>query len=58
MYVQVALKLGEESTIKREFGNLLKIKDNYIKKVITIDVFSGNSYQGIEHVQIRDFLMN
>jgi len=57
MYVQVTLRMNEESTIKREFGNLLKIEDNYIKKVITMDVFSGNSFQGIEHVQIRDFLM-
>ena len=57
MYVQVALRLSEESTIKREFGNLLKIEDNYIKKVITMDVFSGSSYQGIEHEHIREFLM-
>lgn len=57
MYVQVALRLSDENTIKREFGNLLKIEDNYSKKVITMDAFSGNSYQGIEHIHIRDFLM-
>jgi predicted AAA+ superfamily ATPase len=36
MYLQVALQLKEEKTIEREFGNLLAIKDNYPKKVITI----------------------
>jgi predicted AAA+ superfamily ATPase len=55
-YIQVALQLGNESTIKREFGNLLDINDNYPKTVITMDNFSGNSYQGIKHVNIKDFL--
>jgi len=57
MYIQVALRLNDDKTIKREFGNLLKIGDNYAKKVITMDKFTGNTYEGIEHVQIRDFLM-
>ena len=51
------MRLNDEKTIKREFGNLLKIGDNYAKKVITMDTFTGNTYEGIEHVQIRDFLM-
>ena len=58
LYVQVALRLDEESTIQREFGNLLKIRDNYPKIVVTNDPFFGNSYEGIKHVYIRDFLMN
>ncbi len=57
MYVQVAMRLNEEHTMTREFGNLLKIGDNYNKKVITMDTFSGNTYEGIEHLRIRDFLM-
>ena len=57
MYVQVALRLSDGNTIKREFGNLLKIQDNYLKKVITMDTFSGNSYYGIEHIHIRNFLL-
>jgi predicted AAA+ superfamily ATPase len=56
MYIQVALRLNEESTMKREFGNLLKINDNYVKKVITMDQFSGNTFEGIEHVHIKKFL--
>ena len=56
MYIQVALRLDEQKTIDREFGNLLIINDNYPKYVITKDLFPGNSYQGIQHINIRDFL--
>jgi uncharacterized protein len=58
LYLQVALKLDDENTIEREFGNLLSIKDNYPKQVITMDNFTGNSHQGVEHVNIRKFLMS
>lgn len=57
VYIQVALRLDEQKTIDREFGNLLKIKDNYPKYVITNDQFYGNTFQGIQHLYIRDFLM-
>jgi predicted AAA+ superfamily ATPase len=56
-YYQVALNLKDESTINREFGNLLKINDNYPKKVITLENFDGNTYQGIEHLNLRSFLL-
>lgn len=58
LYVQVTLKLESEATIEREFGNLLKVQDNYPKIVVSEDDFRGNSYQGIKHVFIRDFLVN
>ena len=58
MYVQVALNLSKEETIEREFGNLLKIKDNYPKLVVTNEKFSGNTYDGVRHMHIREFLMN
>ncbi len=58
LYVQVALRLDEQSTIQREFGNLLKIQDNYPKIVVTNSQFSGNSYEGVRHIYIRDFLMD
>lgn len=56
IYFQVALELKEEKTIEREFGNLLAIKDNYPKKVITLDEFTGASVQGIEVLHLRKFL--
>jgi hypothetical protein len=58
LYVQVALRLDEEATIQREFGNLLKIQDNYPKIVVTNDQFTGNTYEGVKHLYIRDFLMH
>lgn len=57
LYVQVALRLDDERTIEREFGNLLKIEDNYPKLVVSQDRFEGNTYEGIRHMYIRDFLM-
>ena len=55
-YLQVALRIEEEQTESREFGNLLAIPDNYPKYVITMDEYSGTSYQGIEHLSLRKFL--
>lgn len=57
VYIQVALNLHEPDTIAREFGNLLKIDDNYPKYVVSTESFSGNTYQGIIHLTIREFLM-
>jgi len=57
LYIQVALRLDEQATIDREFGNLLAISDNYPKVVVSEDHFNGNTYEGIRHMQIRDFLL-
>jgi len=56
MYLQVALRITEKQTMEREFGNLLSIKNNYPKFVITLDEYSGTSYEGIQHVPLRKFL--
>lgn len=56
LYVQVAVELSHSDTIDREFGNLLKIKDNYPKLVVSGERSFENSYEGIEHIYIRDFL--
>lgn len=56
LYVQVAVELSLPETIAREFGNLLKIKDNYPKIVVSAERFFENSYEGVEHIYIRDFL--
>lgn len=58
MYIQVALTIDDSSTLKREFGNLQHIKDNYPKKVITMENFSGNTLEGIQNESLREFLMN
>lgn len=56
MYIQSAYRLQSEETIQREFGNLLQIKDNYRKIVISFDEGPNTSYKGIEHMHILDFL--
>ena len=56
LYIQVAVELSLPATIEREFGNLLKIRDNYPKIVVSGERSFENSYEGIEHIYIRDFL--
>ena len=56
IYFQVALRISEKQTMEREFGNLMAIKDNYPKYVITLDEYSGISYKGILHLPLRQFL--
>lgn len=55
-YYQVALTINDAATLEREFGNLMKINDNYPKTVITYDSFRGNTYQGIETLSLQEFL--
>lgn len=54
-YIQVAYQLPNEKVREREFGNLLKIEDNFEKIVVSSDEFTTN-YKGIKHMHILDFL--
>jgi len=57
IYVQVAYRLTDENVIKREFGNLVEIPDNYPKYVVTMDdVQSRNTYKGVMQTNLRSFL--
>lgn len=58
-YYQVAYTLGDRDseTYKREFGNLLLIKDHFPKTVLTLDDILFAPVQGIEHKSIIDFLI-
>lgn len=59
IYVQVSYLLASEETVKREFGNLATIKDNYPKYVVSMDPISGEvpTYPGIIHLHLRKFLL-
>ncbi len=57
-YFQVCYRLDNESTIKREFGNLQNISNNYPKYVISMDKTSKATIEGIKHIHIRDFCKN
>lgn len=55
-YIQVAYLIASEEIREREFGNLLKIKDNYRKIVVSMDDIPSKEYKGVEHIYIVDFL--
>ena len=58
-YIQVAYFLKDEETIKREFGRLQDIQDNYPKYVISLTPFVKNrDYNGVTHLGLREFLKN
>ena len=56
IYIQVAYMLHEETTIEREFGNLMNIPDHYPKLVVTMDEISVGNYKGIKQMHMREFL--
>ncbi|WP_290393605.1 ATP-binding protein [uncultured Duncaniella sp.] len=58
IYIQVAYLLNEDSTVKREFGNLMQIPDNYPKYVVSMDpITQPKDYDGITHMPLRTFLL-
>jgi len=57
VYVQVAYKMTEQSTIDREFGPLLDIRDNHPKYVVSMDDFWKDNMEGVKHIHIADFLL-
>ena len=59
IYVQVSYLIVNEETRKREFGNLMKIQDNYPKYVVSMTpLITNNDYDGIKHIHLRNFLKN
>jgi predicted AAA+ superfamily ATPase len=59
VYVQAAYLITEEKTFNREFGNLMPIKDNYPKYVISMTPYMDSSnWKGIIHIPFVDFLKN
>lgn len=59
VYVQASYIIADESTRKREFGNLNAIKDNYPKYVISMTpLVTQTDEHGITHLHLRKFLMD
>ena len=54
-YIQVALSVRDEDTLKRELTSLKNIKDNYPKYLITLD-YDTNDFDGIKQISAIDFL--
>jgi len=57
IYIQAAYLINDTKTVEREFGNLLEIRDNYPKIVVSMDEHIGQKYKGIEQFNIMDFLL-
>jgi len=58
IYIQVCLQITDQTTSSREFGNLMLIKDNYPKYVITLnDMIIGSDYFGIKQMNLLEFLL-
>lgn len=58
LYIQVCYLLNDESTIEREFGSLLEIKDNYPKYVLYRESTFKGSYEGIPSIKVEDWLID
>lgn len=59
IYIQVSYLIVNDETRQREFGNLMKIQDNYPKYVISMTpLIVNNDYDGIKHIHLRNFLKN
>ena len=68
IYVQVTQEIKSEKTQKREYEQLLEIKDNSFivnkdgvddpKYMVLTDDFAGGNYQGIKTMHITDFLLS
>ncbi len=56
MYIQVALSVREENTLRRELTPLETIPDHYKKYLITLD-YDTNNYNGIKQISAIDFLL-
>ena len=57
IYYQVTADMTAEETFEREMKPLKQIKDNYEKKILTLDRFTLGNYEGIKVVNVVDWLL-
>ncbi|MDA3893454.1 MAG: ATP-binding protein [Salinivirgaceae bacterium] len=58
IYVQVAYLIPDKQVHDREFGNLLKINDQYPKYVLSMDTLMDTQYKGIKHQSVMQFILD
>lgn len=56
LYIQAAYQIPDQKVHDREFGNLMAIRDNHPKMVVSMDEMAADGYKGIRHVHLREFL--
>lgn len=57
-FIQVSASLLNQDTFNREISPLKKLKSNYKKTIITLDKYSLGNYDGIEVINIIDWLLS
>ena len=57
-YFQVTADMTAEETFERELRPLRSIRDNYEKIVLTLDRFTVGNYEGIQVVNVLDWLID
>ncbi|MDR1926537.1 MAG: ATP-binding protein [Endomicrobium sp.] len=57
-YYQVAQTVAEKKTLERELAPLNAIRDNNQKYLITMDYLPTTSYNGIQHINALEWLIN
>lgn len=58
VYYQVSRSILDEKVEQRETKSLLAVKDNYKKVILTMDKAKNKQIEGIEVINIIDFLLN
>ncbi len=58
IYFQVSYLLYDQKAIDREFGVMERISDNYQKIVLSMDKVSFGERNGIQWINLIDFLLN
>ena len=58
IYYQITRSMLDEKVEEREKNSLLAIKDNYKKIILTMDKVKSKQIEGIEVINIIDFLLN
>ena len=57
-YFQVTADMTAEETFHREIHPLQEIRDNYEKIVLTLDRFTTGNYEGIQVINVLDWLIS
>ena len=56
VYIQVSYLISDENVKEREFGNLMKIRDNWPKYVLSMDDIASWEYEWIKWMKVWEFL--
>jgi predicted AAA+ superfamily ATPase len=57
-YYQVSATVFSDDTLERELAPLRSIKDNYPKFLLTLDEIGMGSHEGIQQINLIDWLLN